>query len=75
MTKDKLPKINFIRCNQCGACVVGCPEDALIMTEQGPVFLSPIICTYCLKCEGLCPVGAIRAPLTVSWTEEAYRPD
>jgi len=70
MINETLPKIDLERCDRCGTCVTGCPEDALIMTEKGPVFSSPVTCTYCLKCEVLCPVGAIRAPLTVTWAKE-----
>jgi formate hydrogenlyase subunit 6/NADH:ubiquinone oxidoreductase subunit I len=61
------PSINLSLCNHCTLCAVLCPEDALTMREQGPVFNIPLTCTYCLECEGLCPTGAIRAPLTVTW--------
>ena len=61
------PDINLDRCTRCNKCVVGCPEDALIMTTGGPAFVQPIVCTYCTDCEDLCPVGAIRAPLKVVW--------
>jgi formate hydrogenlyase subunit 6/NADH:ubiquinone oxidoreductase subunit I len=70
MTKEMLPAIDLQRCDLCGACVDGCPEEALIMTEQGPAFSSPISCTYCMECEQLCPVSAIRAPLIITWAEE-----
>lgn len=61
------PGINLSLCNRCTLCAVHCPEDALTMTDQGPVFNIPLTCTYCLVCEGLCPTGAIRAPLSISW--------
>ena len=61
------PNINTQRCTRCGACVEGCPEDALVMGEEGPVFIQPVRCTYCTICEDLCPTGAIRAPFTISW--------
>jgi formate hydrogenlyase subunit 6/NADH:ubiquinone oxidoreductase subunit I len=67
MTEQKRPQINLALCDRCGACVEGCPVDALVMTEHGPEFSSPLTCTYCTDCEGLCPVGAIRAPLNVVW--------
>lgn len=65
-----LPRINLQRCDRCGACVEGCPENALVMTQQGPEFSTPVVCTYCLQCEQLCPVSAIRAPLTVAWSQK-----
>ena len=67
MTKTTLPIINPTLCNRCGLCATHCPEDALRMTDQGPAFNHPLTCSYCLDCEGLCPTGAIRAPLTVTW--------
>ncbi len=61
------PIFNYNLCTKCGLCVIGCPEDALQMTPKGPVLREPSICTYCTDCEELCPTGAIRVPLTVSW--------
>ena len=70
MTPNRLPIINEERCDLCGKCVAGCPEDALIMTGQGPTFKNPVTCTYCTDCEALCPLGAIRAPMIVTWGPE-----
>ena len=71
MIEKPIPHINLTLCNHCNLCVTHCPEDALKMTDQGPVFCNPITCTYCLDCESLCPTGAIRAPLTVTWFSQA----
>ena len=67
MTQKPLPKINLDRCDRCGDCVTGCPEQALTMTKSGPAFIEPVTCTYCTECENLCPTGAIRAPFEVHW--------
>ena len=67
MTQKALPTINLDRCDSCGACVTGCPEQALTMTSSGPAFNQPVTCTYCTACESLCPTGAIRAPLGILW--------
>jgi NAD-dependent dihydropyrimidine dehydrogenase PreA subunit len=47
MTETILPIINPTLCNRCTLCVTHCPEDALRMTDQGPVFNDPVTCTYC----------------------------
>jgi ferredoxin len=70
MTEPIIPSINLSLCNRCNLCVTHCPENALDMTDNGPIFNYPILCTYCLDCEGLCPTGAIRAPLSVIWEEK-----
>jgi len=67
MSEQNLPSINLALCNHCTLCVTNCPENALEMTEQGPVFIDPISCSYCRDCEHLCPTAAIRAPLVVTW--------
>jgi len=61
------PIINLQRCTKCGLCVSGCPENALEMTDRGPRLRQPIRCSYCTDCEALCPIGAIRTPLIVTW--------
>lgn len=67
MASKAQPIINLDRCTKCGLCVSGCPENALVMTDQGPKLRQPSFCTYCTDCEALCPTGAIRTPLTVTW--------
>lgn len=67
MGTETQPIINFNLCTKCGLCVIGCPENALVMGSQGPILVDPTLCTYCTDCENLCPTGAIRTPLTVSW--------
>lgn len=67
MDSNLLPLIDLQLCNRCNDCVSKCPEDALVMNEQGPVFKHPVTCTYCTDCEAVCPTGAIRVPLTVAW--------
>ena len=70
MTEPIIPSINRSLCTRCTLCVTGCPENALVMTDQGPAFIEPITCTYCGECESLCPTGAIRAPLLVTWSAQ-----
>jgi len=68
MTEKILPRINLTLCNHCNLCVAHCPEHALEMKDQGPVFIDPATCTYCMECESLCPTGAIRTPMVVAWS-------
>lgn len=65
-----LPEINLSLCTSCGTCVAVCPESAVRMTEQGPVFSQPQRCSYCAVCEEICPAGAIRCTFEVTWDEQ-----
>ena len=67
MNHKFLPKIDLNRCDCCGTCVTACPEVALSMTDQGPIILEPLLCTYCTTCEEVCPQKAIRTPLFIAW--------
>ena len=69
MQVEVQPIINYNLCTKCGLCVTGCSVDAMRMTSTGPVLNKPTTCIYCTDCEGLCPTGAIRTPLIVSWQE------
>jgi len=71
MSHRTIPIINLTRCDLCGKCINACPVDALHMSETGPAFSQPITCTYCTDCESICPQGAIRAPLSITWAQEA----
>ena len=46
------------RCTACGACVVTCPEGALVRAPRRPVLLADR-CTACLGCIEVCPRDAI----------------
>ena len=46
------------RCTACGACVVTCPERALVRAPKHPLVLADR-CTTCLACIEVCPVDAI----------------
>ena len=70
MNQNDLPEIDYARCNRCELCITSCPEDALMMSDQGPIYKIPLTCTYCLACENACPTAAIRAPLRVTWITE-----
>jgi precorrin-8X/cobalt-precorrin-8 methylmutase len=45
-------------CTACGACLVTCPERALVPAPRRPAVLDSL-CTDCLACLEVCPVDAI----------------
>jgi ferredoxin len=71
MDRKNLLQINLDLCTGCGACVIGCPENALLMKSNGPALRQPLRCSYCTDCEDLCPVGAVRAPFSFRWAKDA----
>jgi len=47
-------------CIACGACVGGCPVEAIVMDEAlGRYAIDPDKCISCGACAGGCPVEAI----------------
>ena len=46
------------RCTACGACLVTCPERALLAAPRRPAVVATR-CTGCLACVEVCPVDAI----------------
>jgi 2-oxoglutarate ferredoxin oxidoreductase subunit delta len=47
-------------CKACGICVAVCPNDGLVLDEQGyPYLKDPELCELCGLCEMHCPEFAI----------------
>lgn len=46
------------RCTACGACVITCPERALVPAPKRPHVIASQ-CTRCLACVEVCPRDAI----------------
>jgi ferredoxin len=53
-----MPYIVTAECIQCGACVVGCENDA-ITEGDSQSHIDPALCVECGTCERNCPVSAI----------------
>ena len=45
-------------CTACGACLITCPERALVAAPRRPAVIDRL-CTDCLACLEVCPVDAI----------------
>jgi anaerobic sulfite reductase subunit C len=53
------PEVSGEPCTQCGACVEACKEDAVFLTDDGPVF-NDSRCLYCGQCIRVCPTGTLQ---------------
>ncbi len=58
---QSVPIINEDACISCGACVMKCPVEAIIMDDKAKII--PEKCVGCASCTTICPVEAI----TNSW--------
>jgi dihydroorotate dehydrogenase/ferredoxin len=59
-TKDAiLPEVNADLCNQCLLCVKTCPNYAITMEDEEPVF-DKATCQGCGLCVANCPTGALK---------------
>jgi len=61
------PRIDLALCDRCGICVIQCPEETLEMTPQGPQLAEPATCTFCTRCEVVCPRHAVRCAYAIVW--------
>ena len=59
-----------VRCTGCGACLVTCPERALLAAPRRPLVVAAR-CTSCLACIEVCPADAISL---AGGTGDAARP-
>ncbi|HUX76517.1 MAG TPA: 4Fe-4S binding protein [Anaerolineae bacterium] len=62
-----LPEINVLLCNRCGVCVQRCPTGAVEMGPEGPFIARAKDCTYCVRCEAICPQQAITCAFEIVW--------
>lgn len=45
-------------CTQCGICVAACPDEGIMLGENGPE-INRTLCLNCGRCARKCPTGAI----------------
>ncbi len=61
----ELPVVYSDRCNGCGLCIGVCSGNALVLTDKGVTIIETAECDWCLKCEAVCPTGAIACPFEI----------
>lgn len=54
---NSIPKINFLKCKSCSACVKTCPENAIILNSKAKIEKDK--CIGCASCMAICPHNAI----------------
>jgi NAD-dependent dihydropyrimidine dehydrogenase PreA subunit len=69
-----LPRIDYARCDGCGACVTACPLGVLALHAGMVAIVKPEQCDYCGLCEAACPEMAITCPFEVVLARPAHRP-
>ncbi|MCA1905131.1 MAG: 4Fe-4S binding protein [Desulfarculus sp.] len=52
------PRFDLAGCTACGACVGACPDQAIAMSGEGPVW-DQEACLGCRACARVCPAGCI----------------
>ena len=61
----EMPVIDAAKCNGCGLCVKDCKCGAIIMKNGVARVIETEDCGWCLKCEDVCPTGAIVCPYEI----------
>lgn len=60
-------------CTRCGLCVQNCPPRAISIIG-GKAFIDQDKCIECLRCQKVCPRGAIKEKVPSIWKlGETYR--
>ena len=54
-----MPVIDLEKCNGCGLCIEACGCKAIVMVDGVITVIETEPCGWCLKCEAVCPRGAI----------------
>jgi pyruvate ferredoxin oxidoreductase gamma subunit len=59
MWRVERPEVDYDICTRCGLCVVGCPDGAISLDEEGYPVMDYPHCKGCMICAQLCPLHAI----------------
>jgi ferredoxin len=54
-------KVNIEKCSGCSYCVIGCPQEAIVLNvkKEAVAVIDESKCTDCEECTTLCPNNAI----------------
>lgn len=70
----EMPTIEPEKCNGCGLCVSVCTCKALVLVDNVVTFIEKKQChqctRWCVKCEEVCPTGAISCPFEIVIEED-----
>ena len=55
----EMPEIDLEKCSGCGLCIDACTCKALVLVNNVITVIETEDCGWCLKCETVCPTGAI----------------
>jgi uncharacterized Fe-S center protein len=54
---NSIPKISYLKCKACGACVRNCPENAIVLEGKAKIIKDK--CVGCASCMTVCNFGAV----------------
>lgn len=54
---NSIPKVSYLKCKSCNACVNNCPEAAIILSSKAKIIKDK--CIGCASCMAICPHNAI----------------
>ncbi|MGK0467054.1 DUF362 domain-containing protein [Clostridium sp.] len=54
---NSIPRISYLKCKSCNACVKRCPENAITLGKKAKIDKDK--CVGCASCMAVCPYGAI----------------
>ena len=61
----EMPVIDLSKCNACGLCIDACACKAIVLMSGVITVIETEACGWCLKCETVCPTGAIACPYEI----------
>lgn len=61
----EMPFVDVAKCTGCGLCVDACACKALVMVNGVVSVIETDACGWCLRCESVCPTGAIVCPFEI----------
>jgi 2-oxoacid:acceptor oxidoreductase delta subunit (pyruvate/2-ketoisovalerate family) len=63
--RSQRPEIELESCTKCLKCVIHCPDDCIILNDEGYPVIDQFYCKGCMICEAVCPHDAIFEIITL----------